>query len=160
MLGDRAPIREIIEVKKQHNSLLMVDEAHSLGVLGARGRGLVEAAGVIDETDFIVGTFSKSLGSIGGYCVSNHAAVNLLRYASRPFIFTASPSPAVIASTRTALKILQNATDRRERLWAHGEKLYAHLQSAGYQVGPEPGPVVAVLLDSREAGADDLAGAV
>ena len=150
MLGDKARIREFIEVKNAHQALLLVDEAHSLGVLGERGRGLVEEAGVIHETDFIVGTFSKSLASTGGYCVSNHPQLDLIRYASRPYIFTASPCPSVIASTRAALKRVENGADLRARLWRHARRLYRHLLDAGYELGPEPCPVIAALLDTRE----------
>ena len=150
MLGDRARVKEIIEVKKHFGALLLVDEAHSLGVLGEQGRGLVEEAGVLNETDFIVGTFSKSLASTGGYCVSNHPQLEFVRYASRPYIFTASPSPAVIASTREALKRLQAGGDLRDRLWRHAERLYQRLREAGYELGPEPCPVIAALFDTRE----------
>ena len=150
MLGDKARIREFIEVKNAHQAMLLVDEAHSLGVLGERGRGLVEEAGVINEADFIVGTFSKSLASTGGYCVSNHPQLDLIRYASRPYIFTASPCPSVIASTREALKRVENGADLRARLWSHAHRLYRHLQEAGYELGPEPCPVIAALLDTRE----------
>ena len=150
MLGDTARIREIIEVKNAFGALLMVDEAHSLGVLGERGRGLVEQAGVINDADFIVGTFSKSLASTGGYCVSNHPQLELIRYASRPYIFTASPCPSVIASTREALKRVQNGADLRARLWRHARRLYQNLLDAGYELGPEPCPVIAALLDTRE----------
>ena len=150
MLGDKARIREFVEVKNAHQAMLLVDEAHSLGVLGERGRGLVEEAGVINEADFIVGTFSKSLASTGGYCVSNHPQLDLIRYASRPYIFTASPCPSVIASTRKALKRVENGADLRARLWRHAHRLYGRLQDAGYELGPEPCPVIAALLDTRE----------
>lgn len=150
MLGDKARIREFVEVKNAHQAMLLVDEAHSLGVLGERGRGLVEEAGVINEADFIVGTFSKSLASTGGYCVSNHPQLDLIRYASRPYIFTASPCPSVIASTREALKRVENGADLRARLWRHARRLYRHLLDAGYELGPEPCPVIAALLDTRE----------
>ena len=150
MLGDKARIKEMIEVKNTHRALLLVDEAHSLGVLGEKGRGLVEEAGVINDADFIVGTFSKSLASTGGYCVSNHPQLDLIRYASRPYIFTASPCPSVIASTREALKRVENGADLRARLWRHAHRLYRHLLDTGYELGPEPCPVIAALLDTRE----------
>ena len=150
MLGDKARIREIIDVKNTFGALLLVDEAHSLGVLGAKGRGLVEDAGVINDADFIVGTFSKSLASTGGYCVSNHPQLDFIRYASRPYIFTASPAPSVIASTREALKRVENGDDLRATLWRHARRLYNHLHDAGYELGPEPCPVIAALLDTRE----------
>ncbi len=150
MLGDRAPLPEIVEVKNRYGSLLVVDEAHSLGVLGEKGQGLVEETGMLAETDFVVGTFSKSLGSIGGYCVSNHPELDFLRYSSRPYVFTASPSPSVIASTREALKLLEAGTGLRKSLWNNANKLYSSLEALGYRLGPEVSTVVAVMLDTRE----------
>jgi len=149
MLGDRAPLAEIVAVKEKYGAYLLVDEAHSLGVLGANGRGLAEEAGVEDGVDFVVGTFSKSLGAIGGFCVSNHPELNLVRYASRPYVFTASSSPSVIASTRTALKILQNRSELRQRLWNNANTLYNKLQDLGFSMGPEPSPIVAVRLNEK-----------
>lgn len=150
MLGDRAPLADFVELKQQYNSLLLIDEAHSLGVLGTTGQGLVEETGLLDKVDFITGTFSKSLGSIGGYCVSNHPQLDQLRYVSRPYIFTASPSPATIASTRVALKLLRDGVALREQLWRNAKQLYSCLAELGYQLGPEPGPIVAAILDSPD----------
>jgi 8-amino-7-oxononanoate synthase len=150
MLGDRAPLAEIVELKNAHNSILLLDEAHSLGVLGHTGQGLVEETGLIDEVDFITGTFSKSLGGIGGYCVSNHPQLDQLRYISRPYIFTASPTPATIASTRAALKLLRHGTQLRRQLWDNVHQLYSHLQQLGYRLGPEPSPVIATILDTPQ----------
>ena len=103
MLGDRAPLAAIADLKRRYGAWLLVDEAHSFGVLGAHGRGLAEEAGVEDAVDFVVGTFSKSLGTIGGFSASDHPELDSLRYASRPYLFTASPSPSVVASARAAL---------------------------------------------------------
>jgi len=128
----------------------LIDEAHSLGVLGETGQGLVEVEGCIDDVDFITGTFSKSLATIGGYCVSNHPELDAVRYVSRPYIFTASPSPANIASARAALVLLREGTDLRERLWRHARRLYSHLKELGYILGPEPSPVIAAQLDTDE----------
>ena len=150
MLGDRAPVAEISALKREYGFYLLLDEAHSLGVLGKRGRGLAEEAGVEQRVDFIVGTFSKSLGGTGGFCVSNHPELELTRYISRPYIFTASPSPSVIASTRTALKILQERPDLRSRLWANAHRLYEQLQGIGLKLGPEVSPIVAARLSSKE----------
>ncbi len=148
MLGDQAPLADIVKIKNSYGSVLLLDEAHSLGVLGRTGQGLVEETGLIDEVDFITGTFSKSLGSIGGYCVSNHMHLDQLRYVSRPYIFTASPSPATIASTRVALRLLRDGTKLRDKLWRNARKLYSCLDELGYQLGPEPGPIIATILDS------------
>ena len=150
MLGDRAPLADIVAVKREYGAYLMVDEAHSLGVLGENGRGLAEEAGVEDGVDFVVGTFSKSLGAIGGFCVSNHPELDLVRYASRPYVFTASSSPSIIASTRTALKILRQRSELRQRLWDNANVLYQKLKDLGFSVGPEPSPIIAVRLDNKE----------
>ncbi len=150
MLGDRAPLKDIIAVKNKYSSLLVVDEAHSMGVLGDTGQGLVEECGVLQEVDFVVGTFSKSLGSIGGYCASNHPELDFLRYASRPYVFTASPSPSVIASTRAALPLLRDGKHLRKKLWKNAGKLYAGLSELNYELGPEISTVVAVMLDTKE----------
>ncbi|MCP4626969.1 MAG: aminotransferase class I/II-fold pyridoxal phosphate-dependent enzyme [bacterium] len=149
MLGDRAPLAEIVAIKEKFGAYLLVDEAHSLGVLGASGRGLAEEAGVEEGVDFVVGTFSKSLGAIGGFCVSNHPELNLVRYASRPYVFTASSSPSVIASTRMALKILQERPELQQRLWNNANMLYNKLLDLGFSVGPEPSPIVAVNLKDK-----------
>jgi 8-amino-7-oxononanoate synthase len=152
MMGDRAPLADIVAVKSNYGAYLLVDEAHSLGVLGSNGRGLAEEAGVEDGVDFVVGTFSKSLGAIGGFCVSDHPELNLVRYASRPYVFTASSSPSIIASTRTALRILKKGSELRQRLWENANLLYRKLQGLNLQVGPEPSPIVAIRLkDKAEA---------
>jgi len=150
MLGDQAPLADIVKIKNSYGSTLLLDEAHSLGVLGKTGQGLVEETGLIDGVDFITGTFSKSLGSIGGYCVSNHLQLDQLRYVSRPYIFTASPSPATIASTRAALKLLRGGIELRNQLWRNARKLYSCLDELGYRLGPEPGPIIATILDSPQ----------
>jgi 8-amino-7-oxononanoate synthase len=148
ILGDRAPLKEISEVTTAHAACLFVDEAHSLGVLGDNGRGRIEETGV--EADFIVGTFSKSLGSTGGFCVSPHKALSLFRYASRPYMFTASPCPSVVATTRAALAQLIARPELRKTLWRNANALYNGLSQLGFQLGPEPSPVVAVRMASRE----------
>ena len=107
MMGDRAPLADIVALKNKYGAYLVVDEAHSLGVLGKNGRGLAEECNVEDSVDFVVGTFSKSLGAIGGFCSSNHSELDLIRYASRPYVFTASSVSSAIASTRAALQVLR-----------------------------------------------------
>lgn len=149
MLGDQAPLRDIAAVKREYGGYLLVDEAHSLGLLGERGRGAAEAAGVEEDVDFIVGTFSKSLGAIGGFCVSRAPELELVRYAIRPYIFTASLSPSIIASVRTALRILRASPELRKRLWEKARHLYGGLRDLGYELSPEPSPVVAVIADDK-----------
>ncbi len=103
MYGDIAPVKEFVDVAHKHGAYIMVDEAHSFGVYGARGRGVCEADGVMDRIDFYSGTFSKALAAIGGFVASNHPEAEYLRLSSRPYMITASPSPATIASAGAAL---------------------------------------------------------
>jgi 8-amino-7-oxononanoate synthase len=148
--GDCAPLDEIVAMKKHYGALLLVDEAHSLGVYGEHGRGVAEAQGVLHDVDFFVGTFSKSLGAMGGFCVSPHAELELIRYVSRPFIFTASSSPSIIASTREALRQLKTRPELRHTLWRNARRLYEGLQSLGFDTGPEVSPVIAIRLGAKE----------
>ncbi len=149
MLGDRAPLKEIVDVKREFGGYLMVDEAHSLGVLGEHGCGLVEELGLLADADFITGTFSKSLGGAGGFCVSDHVELDLIRYSSRPYIFTASPAPATIASTRQALRTLSTGSDLRRRLHDNAARLHAGLTALGYTLGAPPSPIIAVVLEGK-----------
>ncbi|MGD8415895.1 MAG: aminotransferase class I/II-fold pyridoxal phosphate-dependent enzyme [Pseudomonadales bacterium] len=149
VLGDTAPLPELVEVTQRHDALLMVDEAHSLGVYGEHGRGVVESSGVLDEVDFVVGTFSKSLASTGGFCVSRHEELSLFQYASRPYMFTASPCPSVIATTRAALHALRTRPELKAKLWHNAERLYGALKARNLRLGPELSPVVAVRLEDR-----------
>ncbi len=150
MLGDRAPLADIVALKEKYHAYLLVDEAHSLGVLGEKGRGLAEEAGVEAEVDFIVGTFSKSLGSVGGFCTSNHEELEIIRYASRPYVFTASSSPANIAAAKAALSIIRSEPQLRVRLWENATALYGRLKDMGFKVGPEPSPIIPVRCDRIE----------
>lgn len=150
MLGDRAPLAEIVEVKKRYGATLIVDEAHSLGVLGQHGRGLAEETGVEQDVDCIVGTFSKSLGSTGGFGVSFHPEFELIRYTSRPYIFTASPCPSVVASTRATIRIIQAHPELRQNLWDNSRHLYEGLTKSGYRLGAEVGPIIAAMVPNKE----------
>lgn len=150
MLGDCAPLAEIAALKKNYGAWLLVDEAHSMGVMGDTGRGMAEAVGVEQEVDFIIGTFSKSLGSIGGYCVSNHPELDLVRYICRSYVFTASPSPSTTASVRQALRVIQAKPELRTKLWDNASLLYRGLKDLGFVLGPDLSPVVAIRTPSRE----------
>ena len=150
MLGDTAPLREIAAVKRELGACLIVDEAHSLGILGERGRGLCEAAGVEADVDFVVGTFSKSLGAIGGFAASDLPGFELLRVVCRPFMFTASLPPAVVASVSASLERITRDHSLGRRVLENARRLYSGLTAAGFQVGPEPNPIVAVKMPDRE----------
>lgn len=147
MLGDTAPLKEFVDVKREFGASLMIDEAHSMGVLGERGRGLAEREGVEDDVDFVVGTFSKSLASVGGYCVSSLKGFEILRIAARPYMFTASLPPAIVASTLAALETMQREPQRRTKLRSNARRFYNGLKNAGFTVGPEANPIVAVILN-------------
>jgi 8-amino-7-oxononanoate synthase len=149
MLGDTAPLKEIAAVKRETGAYLLVDEAHSLGVLGQTGRGLAEAAGVEADVDFIVGTFSKSLGSVGGFCVSDSPDFDLLRIVCRPYMFTASLPPGVMASTLEALKKLRAEPALRANLMRNATRLYDGLTAMGFQTGPEANPIIAVAMPDQ-----------
>jgi 8-amino-7-oxononanoate synthase len=145
MLGDRAPLKDFVQVKKKHGFQLLVDEAHSFGVLGPHGRGLADEMGVEDEADFVVGTFSKSVGSIGGFGAGDHPLFEVLRYAMRPYLFTASSSPATIATSLQAVKVLAKEPERRDRIRANSERLFAGFKNLGFDMGCDVvSPVIAV----------------
>ncbi len=154
MLGDVAPLQEIAAIKREYGGYLLIDEAHSLGVMGASGRGAAQAAGVEADVDFTAGTFSKSLGSIGGYCVSRHAELEAIRFCIRSYIFTASASPSVVASTRKALQIIVEEPQLQVKLWDNANRLYDGLSALGLKLGPTASPVIAVDFEDRSQAID------
>src|SRR5688572_7171210 len=135
MLGDRAPLADFVAVKKKHGFQLLVDEAHSFGVLGANGRGLADEAELEDDVDFVVGTFSKSIGAIGGFGAGNHPLFEMLRFASRPYMFTASPSPATVATSLAAVRKLKAEPERRKRLAVNSTRLHNGFKALGLALG-------------------------
>ena len=152
MLGDTAPLAEFAAVTREAGEgvYLMVDEAHALGVLGQRGRGLCEAAGVEADCDFVVGTFSKSVGTTGGYCVSDLEGFETLRMLSRPYMFTASMTPAAVATARAAFAIMAERPALRERLWRNVAQMWDGVRAIGLGTGPEPSPVIGLRLPDPE----------
>jgi 8-amino-7-oxononanoate synthase len=129
---------------------LIVDEAHSLGTRGKKGRGVCEDAGVENEVDFIVGTFSKSLGAIGGFAVSDLPDFDLLRITCRPYMFTASLPPAVVGSVTAALSRISTDESLGARVRFNSIRLYRALKLAGFEVGPEPNAIVALKMTDKE----------
>ncbi len=150
MLGDTAPVAEFAEVKRAGGAYLFVDEAHSVGVFGERGRGVAEREGVGDDVDFVVGTFSKSLGSIGGFAASNHPEFKYLRFASRPYMFTASPAPANVASVIAAIEQIERRPEIRMHLWRNTHALHDGLSALGFELGAAASPVIAIKMPSEE----------
>ncbi|MEL6111305.1 MAG: aminotransferase class I/II-fold pyridoxal phosphate-dependent enzyme [Pseudomonadota bacterium] len=150
MFGDVAPIAEFAEVTHKYGGMLYVDEAHSFGVYGESGRGCSEAEKVMDQIDFYSGTFSKSLASIGGFVASNHKELEYLRFSSRPYMFTASPSPANIASAHAALDTITAEPGLRKTLWENVDRLHGSIKQLGLKLAADPAPVISVLFPNKE----------
>ncbi|WP_425410436.1 serine palmitoyltransferase [Hyphococcus sp.] len=150
MFGDVAPVKEFVEVAHKHGAYLLLDEAHSFGVFGEQGRGVCEADGVRDEVDFYTGTFSKSLASIGGFVASNHPELEYLRFSSRPYMFTASPSPSNIAAAGAALAKISHDDSMRKNLWKNAKRIHDAFTQLGFELCAGVGPVIAVKLPNKE----------
>ena len=145
MFGDRAPLKEFIDVKREYGYTLLLDEAHSFGVLGDDGRGLADEAGLEDEVDFVVGTFSKSIGSIGGFRRQRPSDVRTAAFATRAYMFTASSSPATIATSAEALRQLGARPELRDRLRHNSARLHQGFKDFGLRLCCDVvSPVVAV----------------
>ncbi|MBD8547145.1 serine palmitoyltransferase [Sphingomonas sp. CFBP 8760] len=151
MLGDIAPLKEMVAVAKKHGAMVLSDEAHSMGFYGPNGRGVYEAQGLEGQVDFVVGTFSKSVGTVGGFCVSNHPKFEAIRLACRPYIFTASLPPSVVATAAASIRKLATAHDKRERLWANARALHGGLKAKGFRLGTDTpdSAIIAVILDDQ-----------
>ncbi len=152
MLGDIAPLKELVAIAKAHGAMVLVDEAHGMGFFGENGRGVYEAAGVAEDVDFVIGTFSKSVGTVGGFCVSNHPKFEILRLVCRPYVFTASLPPAVMACAATSIRKLMHAQDKRARLWEMSRKLHGGLIARGFRLATErcESAIVSVLMPDQE----------
>jgi glycine C-acetyltransferase/8-amino-7-oxononanoate synthase len=151
MLGDIAPLKDMVAVAKKHGAMVLVDEAHGMGFFGEHGRGVFEEAGVADDVDFVVGTFSKSVGTVGGFCVSNHPSFEVLRLVCRPYVFTASLPPSVVATAATSIRKLMHAAPKRAHLWKNSRRLHAGLRALGYSLGTEQAQsaIIAVILPDQ-----------
>ena len=150
MLGDIAPLGEMVAVARKHGCMVLVDEAHSMGFFGANGRGVYEDQGL--DIDFVVGTFSKSVGTVGGFCVSDHPKFEAVRFACRPYIFTASLPPSVVATAAASIRKLMTAHDKRRRLWENARTLHGGLTRMGFRLGTAEcqSAIVAVILEDQE----------
>ena len=142
MEGDLANLPEIIRLKKKYNACVYVDEAHGIGVFGKQGRGVCDYFGVTDEVDVIMGTFSKSLASLGGFVAAESAVINTLRHSARSYIFQASSTPAATAATIEALHIIQNEPERQERLWDITNYALKEFREAGFEIGDTQSPII------------------
>ncbi|ASJ89649.1 serine palmitoyltransferase [Porphyrobacter sp. CACIAM 03H1] len=155
MMGDVAPLKEMVRIAKAHGAMVLVDEAHSMGFIGEHGRGVAEEQGVLDQVDFIIGTFSKSVGTVGGFCVSNHPKFEVLRLVCRPYVFTAALPPSVMASSATSIRKLMHGGNKRAHLWENSRTLHKGLRDLGFKLGTdEPqSAIIAVIMPDLERGA-------
>ena len=144
MFGDIAPVDEFIDVTHRHGGYLYIDEAHSYGVFGPTGCGIAEEQGVLDKVDFISGTFSKSLASVGGFCASRHPEFEILRKVMRPYMFTASATPSNICAALAAVDKVKQGKHLRENLKARAAQLHKGLSEMQYDLCADASPVIAV----------------
>jgi 8-amino-7-oxononanoate synthase len=155
MLGDVAPLPAMVAAIRKHpNCMILVDEAHGMGFFGPNGRGVYEEQGVEKDVDFVVGTFSKSVGTVGGFCVSNHPKFEVLRLVCRPYVFTASLPPSVVATAATSIRKLMGAGEKRARLWKNSKRLHGGLRELGFTLGtetPQSAIIAVILTDQMQA---------
>ncbi|MEE4348630.1 MAG: aminotransferase class I/II-fold pyridoxal phosphate-dependent enzyme [Pacificimonas sp.] len=155
MVGDIAPLNEMVAVAKAAGAMIVVDEAHAMGFFGENGRGVFEAAGVENDVDFVVGTFSKSVGTVGGFIVSNHPKFEVLRLVTRPYVYTASLPPATVACAATSIRKLKYAHNKRQHLWEASRRLHGELRAAGFTLGTETAEsaIIAVMMPDQATSA-------
>ena len=142
MEGDLANLPEIVRLKHKYNATVMVDEAHGLGVFGRQGRGVCDYFGLTDEVDLVMGTFSKSLASIGGFIASDKSIINWLRHNARTYIFSASDTPAATACAMEALHIIQQEPERIKALWDVTDYALRRFREAGFEIGETQSPII------------------
>lgn len=150
MEGDIAKLPDIVELSKQYGARIMLDDAHGIGVLGKTGRGTAEHFGLENEVDLIMGTYSKSLASIGGFIAGDELTVHYIKHSARSLIFSASPPPASIASVSAAVDIIDNEPERREQLWENTRKMLMSFKEMGFEVGPSETPIIPILVGESE----------
>lgn len=150
MEGDIARLPEIIQLAHKYGARVMVDDAHSVGVLGKSGRGTPEHFGLEDETDLIMITFSKSLASIGGCIVGEESVIHYLKHHSRPLIFSASISPSSVATVMACLDIIEEEPERRERLWEITRKMREGFNGMGYDTCTSETPIIPLIIGDME----------
>ena len=150
MEGDLANLPEIVRLKHKYNASIMVDEAHGLGVFGKQGRGVCDYFGLTNEVDLIMGTFSKSLASIGGFIAADKSIINWLKHNARTYIFSASATPAATASALEALHILQQEPERLENLWNVTNYALKRFRESGFEIGATESPIIPLYVRDTE----------
>jgi 8-amino-7-oxononanoate synthase len=146
MEGNLALLPEIVAMAKDYGARVMVDDAHGLGVLGANGKGTLEHFGLTDEVDLVMGTFSKSLASLGGFIAGDARVVSYIKHHSRALIFSASMPPSAIAAVQAALHVIETEPEIRERLWENTSFLLDSVRALGYETGPTETPIVPLII--------------
>lgn len=146
MEGDLCKLPEIVELKKKYNCSIMVDEAHGIGVFGDHGRGVCDHFGLTDEVDLIMGTFSKSLASIGGFIAGDWDTINYLRHSARTYIFSASNTPAATAAAQKALDILKTEPEIIEKLWNVTNYALKRFKEEGFEIGDTESPIIPLYI--------------
>jgi len=146
MEGDIARVPEINKAAKKYNTKFMIDDAHSIGVLGENGNGTAAHFGLQNEVDIIMGTFSKSFACIGGFVASEHSVINYLKHFARTLIFSASLPPSAVATVRTALQIIKSEPERREQLWRIARKMKTELENIGFDTGVSETPIIPIII--------------
>lgn len=150
MEGDLCDLPKIIELKKKYGATVMVDEAHGIGVFGRQGRGVCDHFGLTDEVDLIMGTFSKSLASIGGFIAADSTIIDYLRHTARTYIFSASNTPAATASALEALRILKSEPERLEALWEVTNYALKRFKEEGFEIGDTESPIIPLYVRDLE----------
>jgi len=150
MEGDLAPLPEIVKLKEKYNASIMVDEAHGMGVFGRQGRGVCDHFGVTDQVDVIMGTFSKSFASLGGFVAADKDTINWVRHTARSYIFQASCTPASTAAALEALHIFQDEPERQENLWKITNYALDSFRQAGFEIGETESPIIPLYVRDAE----------
>jgi len=150
MEGDIANLPDIVTLAKKYGARLMVDDAHGIGVLGKTGRGTAEHFGLEDEVDLIMGTYSKSLASIGGFISGSADVIHYIKHLARALVFSASPPPASVASVSVAIDIIESEPERREQLWKNTQKMLDGFKQIGFQTGRSETPIIPVIVGDDE----------
>lgn len=152
MLGDLCPLPQLCELAEKYNAAVMIDDAHGLGVFGKDGSGTANHFGLTDKVDLIMGTFSKSFGSLGGFIAGSHEVINLLKHTSRSLIFSASMTPAAVAAATRALEIMKTEPSRREHLWDVTRYAWKKFRENGFDINATESPIIPLMVrDTKKA---------
>lgn len=150
MEGDLVNLPKVVELSKKYSAKIMVDDAHGIGVMGKSGRGTSEHFGVENDVDLVMGTFSKSIASLGGFVAGDAKVISYIKHFARALIFSASITPASVATAIATVDIIQTEPERREKLWNITKKMKSGFQALGYNTGPTETPIIPVIVGNDE----------